>query len=218
MLHTTTDGGLHEFVLDRVLARLVRRGMRAVELGAGPGAMAARLPSLGCQVLAADLDSSGYELEIPHIAIDFNRADFASRIGIGDFELVTAIGVIEPVEGPIGFLRNIRSLLAQKGIAVVTTPNVDSLPARLKFLWRGTIRTLDQLSEPNHISPIFLDLFKRQFLALARLQLREHLVFPPGGYQLTRKALAVWLRLIACLFPRQALLGDNYVFVLEAEP
>ncbi len=180
--------------------------------------MKARLQLLGCQVMAADLDSAEYELEIPRIAVDFNRADFVSRIGIGDFELATAIEVIEPVEGPIGFLRNIRSLLARKGIAVVTTPNVDSLPARLKFLWRGTIRTMDQHSEPTHISPIFLDLFKRQFLALAGLQLREHLVFPLNAFQLTRKTLAVWLRLTACLFPRQALLGDNHVFVLEAEP
>jgi 2-polyprenyl-3-methyl-5-hydroxy-6-metoxy-1,4-benzoquinol methylase len=215
MLHTTTNNGLHEFVCERVLARFASAGTRAADLGSGPGAMAARLRSLG--YIAVDRDSVGFAVEIPHISIDFNQADFTSQIGSGSFSLVTAIEVIEHVESPIGFLRNVRGLLAREGIAVITTPNLDSLPARLKYLWKGTIRTMDQRSEPTHISPIFLELFKRQFLPLAGLQLREHVVFPPGGYQLTRKALAFPLRLAASVFPGQALLGDNHIFVLEAK-
>jgi 2-polyprenyl-3-methyl-5-hydroxy-6-metoxy-1,4-benzoquinol methylase len=56
MPHTNTNSGLHEFVGERVLARYARPGVRAADLGAGPGAMAARLRSLGCDVVAVDRD------------------------------------------------------------------------------------------------------------------------------------------------------------------
>ena len=216
MIRTTTNSGLHEFVSDRVLQRYSRPGMRAVDLGAGPGAMAARLQSFGCNVMAVDRDSSSFEAGVPHVSLDFDQPDFASQLGTASFGLVTAIEVIEHVESPIGFLRNIRRLLAPGGIAVLTTPNVDSLPARAKFLFSGRIRTMDEHSEPTHVSPIFLDLLQRQFLSRAGLRLSEHMVFPPNGYQLTRKPIAWTLRLLSLAFSGTALLGDNHVLVLNA--
>jgi hypothetical protein len=50
-MHTTTNTGLHEFVAERVLTRYARSGIRAADLGSGPGAMAARLHTFGCEVL-----------------------------------------------------------------------------------------------------------------------------------------------------------------------
>ena len=120
------------------------------------------------------------------------------------------------MESPIGFLRNVGRLLAPGGVAVLTTPNVDCLPARSKFLLQGKIRTMDERGEPTHISPVFYDLLKRQFLPRAGLQMREHLVFPPNGYQLTRKPIAWALRLASVVFSGAALLGDNHILVLEA--
>ncbi len=216
MLHTTTNSGLHDFVGERVVARYVRPGIRAADLGAGPGAMATRLHMLGCDVLAVDRDAKGFEAQLPHVSLDFNRPDFASQLGLTSFGLVTAIEVIEHVESPINFLRNVGRLLAPGGIAVLTTPNVDSLPARAKFLLTGKIRTMDEHGEPTHISPVFFDLLRRQYLPRAHLRLREHLVFPPDGYQLTRKPIAWALRIAASAFPGDSLLGDNHILVLEA--
>ncbi len=218
MLHTTTNDGLHEFVGQRVLARYAHPGVRAADLGAGPGAMAARLQSLGCDVLAVDRDARGFDAQLPHFSLDFNQQDFASQLGPASFGLVTAIEVIEHVESPINFLRNVGHLLAPGGVAVLTTPNVDSLAARFKFFLKGKIRTMDENSEPTHISPIFLDLLRRQFLPLSGLRLREHVVFPPNGYQLTRKPIVWTLRLTSLAFSGEAVLGDNHVFVLEAAP
>ncbi len=216
MIHTTTNNGLHDSVGERVLARYAKPGVRAADLGAGPGAMAARMRSLGCEVLAVDRDSQGFEANVPHISLDFDQPDFATQLGLATFGLVTAIEVIEHVESPIGFLRNVGRLLVPGGVAVLTTPNVDCLPARSKFLFKGKIRTMDELGEPTHISPVFYDLLKRQFLPRAGLRMREHLVFPPNGYQLTRKPIAWALRLASVAFSGAALLGDNHILVLEA--
>jgi hypothetical protein len=153
--------------------------------------------------------------ELPHSTIDFNQMDFASALGNCAFGLVTAIEVIEHVESPIGFLRNIGIMLSPGGVAILTTPNVDSLPARLKFLLVGKIRTMDEHSEPTHISLIFFDLLQRQFLPLAGLRLREHLVFPPDGFQLSRKSVAWSMRVAASMFPGDSIIGDNHIFVLE---
>lgn len=216
MLPTATPPGLHEFVATNVLPRYTRLGTRAADLGAGPGAMSERLHSFGCEVLAVDRDPAAYKAAFPFVALDFNQPDFASKLGANKFDLVVAVEVIEHVESPIGFLRNVGRLLAPGGIAAVTTPNVDSLPARLRFLLAGKIRTMDDKSDPTHIAPIFSDLLRRQFLPRAGLKLNEHLFFPPNGYQLTRKPMSWVLRIAAVAFPGDALLGDHHIFVFGA--
>jgi 2-polyprenyl-3-methyl-5-hydroxy-6-metoxy-1,4-benzoquinol methylase len=216
-MHTTTNTGLHEFVAERVLTRYAHPGIRAADLGSGPGAIAARLHFFGCDVLAVDRTAQGFEVGLPHAAVDFDQDDFASKLGPASFDLVTAIEVIEHVESPIGFLRNIGRLLTPRGVAVITTPNVDSLPARTKFLLTGKIRTMDEFSEPTHISPIFWDLLCRQFLPRAAVRLREHFLFPPRGYQLSRKPIAWTFQIIAAAFSGDSIFGDNHVLVLETD-
>jgi len=198
-----------------VLANYAKEGIRAVDLGSGPGAMASRLRALGCQVLAVDRTADGFIAGLPHVAIDFDQNDFGCQLGPASFDLVTAIEVIEHVESPVGFLRNIKSLLTPTGVAVITTPNVDSLPARVKFFLTGRIRAMDKFSEPTHISPIFWDLFCRQFLPRAGLNMREHLLFPPRDYQLSRKLISRTFRIAGTFFSQECTFGDNHVLVLE---
>jgi 2-polyprenyl-3-methyl-5-hydroxy-6-metoxy-1,4-benzoquinol methylase len=178
--------------------------------------MAARLKEFGCDVLAVDRSSVDFEADLPHIDLDLDGGDFASVLGVSSFDLITAIEVIEHVESPIGFFRNVTRLVAPGGVAVITTPNVDSLPARAKFLISGKIRTMDEFGEPTHISPIFWDLLQSQMLPRAGLRLRDHLLFPAHGYQLSRRPVAWGFRLAAAVLSGgDSALGDNYVLVLE---
>jgi hypothetical protein len=76
----------------------------------------------------------------------------------------------------------------------------------------------DEHGDPTHISPFFFDLLQRQYLPGAGVRFREHLVFPPKGFQLTRKPLAWGLRLASLAFSSRSILGDNRVLVIEARP
>jgi SAM-dependent methyltransferase len=217
MLEIRAPDGLHDFVVSQVLPRFHRQGDRAVDLGAGSGALVVRLRQAGWDALGVDLDAAGYKADAPFMRVDLNEADFASQLGLGSFELVTSFEVIEHVESPIGFLRNVGRLLTSDGVAVLTTPNLDSAPARLKFLLKGTIRMMDAQSERTHITPIFWDLFTRQYLSLASVQLVGHDVFPRRGYNLTRPGLAQAMQLLSYFLGGEALQGDNHVIVLKAE-
>ena len=213
---TTTAPGLHDFLLRRILPRYFSAGARALDLGAGSGAFAVRLREAGWDVVAADLNAVDYEAGVPFVQIDFNRQDFAAELGPGSFRLITSVEVIEHVENPIGFLRNVKRLLKPGGVAILTTPNVDNTPARIKFLFLGTIRMMDAHSEKTHITPIFWDLFTRQYLPRAELQLLEHYTYPARGYQMTRPGLAGTMRLISLCLGGACLHGDNHVIVLSA--
>lgn len=140
---------LHDYVVTTVLSKFAGPGVRYVDLGAHSGALADRLQRLGCDATAADRDADAFRVSVPFRQIDFDGAMFADALGVGEFDLVTAIEVIEHLEAPIAFLRGIAQLLAPGGVAVITTPNVDSLPARVKFLLKGTLRLLDKQGIPR---------------------------------------------------------------------
>ena len=211
-----TVGGLHSYLVNTVLSRFARPGARCVDLGAGTGALAVRLQQLDLDVLGADRDSAGFQAPVPFRQVDLNDAQFPDALGPGQFDLVTVVEVIEHLEAPIAFLRGLARLLAPDGVAVITTPNVDSLPARLKFLFKGKLRMLDEHDDPTHITPIFWDLLTRQYLDRAGLRLVEHHVYPPHGFVVGRPVYQRLLRLVGPLIVTGPphLMGDNHVLVL----
>jgi len=208
-----TIRGLHGF-LDSILKRYALRGGRAIDLGAGSGALAVRLRELGFEVIAVDVSNERFKADIPFVQMNLNNPIPCSLEDRG-FDFVTAVEVIEHLESPIAFLRYVCSLLKPDGIALVTTPNMDSAPSRFRFLLTGKLHMMDE-KVPNHISPIFYDLFIRQYLPQAGLKLVEHLLFPMKGYKVSRKRYSWVFHLLARLLPGNNLFGDVNVFLLKA--
>jgi 2-polyprenyl-3-methyl-5-hydroxy-6-metoxy-1,4-benzoquinol methylase len=207
-----TISGLHDF-LDSILKRYAFREGRAIDLGAGSGALAVRLRELGFEVIAVDMNSERFKANTPFVQLNLNNPDFCS-LGDRTFDFVTAVEVIEHLESPIAFLRYVRSLLKPDGIALVTTPNMDSAPSRFRFLLTGKLHMMDE-KVPNHISPLFYDLFIRQYLPRAGLKLVEHLLFPTKGYKVSRKRYSWVFHFLARLLPGNNLFGDVHVFLLK---
>jgi 2-polyprenyl-3-methyl-5-hydroxy-6-metoxy-1,4-benzoquinol methylase len=214
-LEERTIGGLHDFLLNCVLPSCEIAGSRAIDLGAGSGALVVRFRALGFDVTAADINPKAFRAEVPFVRLDLNEPDFAACLGESAFDLVTAVEIIEHVESPISFLRNIARLLKRSGLGIVTTPNLDNLPARVKFLLTGKLRMMDERSDGTHISPIFWDLLTRQYLRRAGLKLLAHYLYPPNGYKVTRLRYGWGFRILTRLLPGEALVGDNHVLLLQ---
>ncbi|MGI8984560.1 MAG: class I SAM-dependent methyltransferase, partial [Acidimicrobiales bacterium] len=170
-LHEMTLPGLHDFLAREIVPpRGAGGGRRAIDLGGGSGAWATRLTEAGYETVAVDRNADAFRGDGRFIAADLNAPDFVASAS-GPYDLVTAIEVIEHIENPIEFLRNLGRLVAPNGTIVLTTPNVDSAPARAKFLLTGRLRAMDQHGDPTHISPVFLWTFVNRWLPLAGLEL-----------------------------------------------
>jgi SAM-dependent methyltransferase len=135
---------------------------RALDLGAGQGALSYALRLRGFEVTAADINPGQFRAEgVACARLDLNRPlPFPDR----DFDLVLAVEILEHLESPRAFLREVSRVLRPGGLAVVSTPNITSLPSRVLFLATGCfdlfVPTKRRLQDPldaeadGHITPI----------------------------------------------------------------
>jgi len=212
-----TVPGLHDFLISEVLPGYLRPGAQACDLGAGSGALARRLQDLGANVIACDR-TLPEDPPTAFVEVDLDRPGFGRQIGVRDFDLITGIEVIEHLESPMNFLRELAGLLAPTGIALLTTPNMDSLPARLRFALRGKLRMFDGWGDPTHISPIFRHLLLEKYLPRAELEALEILTYPLTGFIAGRSIYKALLRPAAPLLARFAVAGDCMVMILRLVP
>jgi len=149
----------HEIALS--LVEGTPRG-RALDLGAGQGALSQALRERGFDVTAADVNLEQFRARnVPFAKLDLNRPlPFPEE----KYELVLAVEILEHLEAPRAFVREIFRVLKPGGLAVVTTPNITSIPSRILFLATGFfdlyVPTKKRLKDPlsaeadGHISPL----------------------------------------------------------------
>lgn len=125
--------GLHEAVLDHIQAAPTASGRRALELGCGSGALTQRLSDNGFGVRAVDLELDGYQAEADALAMDLNE-DFAARLGDRDYDLIVAIELLEHLENPHHFLRQVKSMMTSETRLWVSFPNLYLHMSTWKFL------------------------------------------------------------------------------------
>ena len=112
-------------------ARRPLAGRRAIDVGCGAGLLTEPLSRLGAAVTgidaaaenigAAQTHAAGQRLPIEYICGDIADASLAS--GLGTFDLVTSLEVLEHVSDPRAFLRALASLLTPDGMMILSTPN-----------------------------------------------------------------------------------------------
>jgi len=154
-LLTRCAPGGHEAAVHLLLKHDVPRGP-VLDLASGSGALAARLRDAGFgDIQCVDLDTGKFACPgmVP-LSLDLNTS-FADALD-RRYAVVTATEIVEHLESPRNFLRNIRWVLLDDGYLLISTPNVATWKGRLKFLLTGELRYFDaeQYRVNHHISPI----------------------------------------------------------------
>ena len=211
--------GLHDAAFE-VLNPFLTPGMKILDCGAGSGAFALRLKDIGCYVEAIEVDiDSFFPNDITCYKGNLND-DFSSLID-NTFDIITAIEVIEHIENPRHFLRQCYNLLNSNGNVLITTPNVECIPGRLKFLLKGTLRgfEFDTYKDPNlheaqHITPIFSSLFMR-VVTDTGFSIINHVGYPSKNSFLNSRWIFTITSKIVAPFLRGCKYGENHIFLLE---
>jgi SAM-dependent methyltransferase len=144
--------GTHEAVL-QILDTLPRG--RLLDAPSGRGALSAAAATLGFTVTACDIKPDVFA--VPSICCERVDLQEALPYADGEFDVVVCVEGIEHVENPFHLLREFRRVLRPGGRLIVTTPNVLSLPSRLRVLTTGLAPYFDfdyWLRSTGHISPI----------------------------------------------------------------
>ncbi len=162
-----------------------------------------------------DREDRAFALDnVPFIKADLNE-DFSSNLS-GDFDAITAIEVIEHLDNPTRFLRQCRKLMSEKGILLLTTPNIECAAGRLPVPLTGSFRMFDRderFSDSTHISPIQSYMFEKMVLTTG-LRILSHTTgdaLMPISSPSTRL-----LTSIIEPFLKGNKAGDNHIYVLAS--
>jgi 2-polyprenyl-3-methyl-5-hydroxy-6-metoxy-1,4-benzoquinol methylase len=200
--------GLHEALLEK-LARLAGINTRTpvLDLGCGTGAWLSRLAHHGFTDLRG-VDNGSMVPLTTDSGYMCSQADIEDPdLGLGDaeFGLITAIEVLEHVENPGRLLAHVRRHLASDGYFLLTTPNIHSVRARVRFAVTGRLAGFDPTNvtvEPTHIYPVFITCLDR-LLPRYGLKTVQRWTYPSHGSLGSRLAPRIIAALCATIFPNE---------------
>lgn len=160
-------GGTHERLLAALAAVApLEPGMTALDIGAGSGALAAKLQQAGLSVSACDVVTGIFA--VPEIEIRQIEKSGVLPYAADSFDFAVAVEVLEHVDGHDRFFAEAARVLKPGGTLLFTTPNILSLKSRLRFLLSGTFYSFGPLvpftTNPvsQHISPFTLNRYAWQ--------------------------------------------------------
>ena len=121
--------------------------------------MSLRLKNLGYDVIACDQNVNDFKATnlIPFTPLNFNsrsEVEVFLQNNSESFDLVIGIEVIEHVENPWAYIRDLKSLVKPNGYIFVSTPNVTSWYSRMVFLFTGMFPSFVNPDLMGHINPI----------------------------------------------------------------
>ena len=204
--------GVHDGVLEAILCH-VPPGSHVLDLGAGAGALSARMQEASYKVSAVDYMADSFQpTNIPVLKADLDCAeDVLRRLGPASREYIVASDVIEHLKYPWQFIELCYGLLREEKLLFLVTPNVICPSSRINVLINGWANGFGGgHGTMGHISPLFpsqledmlvtsgFEIVKVQSIGKSSLgRLREHsfrgviqMCIALGLYPLMRRTLS----------------------------
>ncbi len=135
-------------LLDRVRGRAP--GGRLLEVGAGYGLFLDAARTAGWDTAGVELSRTGARHAVETLGLDVSCGQLADAPLTPGFDVVCAWDTVEHVPDPLDFWRTARSLVADDGVVLFSTPYVSSLPARLLGTRWWTLKPAEHIW---HFSP-----------------------------------------------------------------
>jgi 2-polyprenyl-3-methyl-5-hydroxy-6-metoxy-1,4-benzoquinol methylase len=187
-----SNKGLHDFLYDFLTEAGLVSSKSLLDIASGSGAWLNRFIKINdADKLALDLDIKQFSLPSVN-AQAFNFDNYNNEI-FGQFELITCIELIEHLENPGKIIQLIKNNLSLNGVCLVSTPNIHSLHARLRYLLKGRLGHFDNKSDPTHIYPVYIENMQR-LVDNHQLIIDKVFTYPVcGNYSLPIRCLAALL-------------------------
>ncbi len=102
-------------------------GKTALDVGCGAGLLCEPLARMGASVTGVDAAPENIEAAMAHAAqsglsIDYRAGEIAEQ-GLGQFDVVTSMEVVEHVTDPAAFIAELAAHLKPDGLMLLSTPN-----------------------------------------------------------------------------------------------
>ena len=153
------------------VAHKLQPGGRLLDIGAGSGFLVEQAIQMGYE--AKGVEPSGWLQQVARQhGLPVYPGTFPNPAVSGPFDVITLIDVIEHVSDPVGLLGHIAEALRPSGMALVVTPDVRSIAARVlgwKW-WHFRVAHIGYFNQKN------------LFLALDRAGLQPILIRRPGWF------------------------------------
>lgn len=149
---------IHSKVFEEMVAVMPDKNARILDIGAGHGGFCKRLQNSGYSDLHAIEGYSSFDLEGVQLFRNDLDKDWNLSLEKKSVDVAIAIEIIEHIEGPYHFLREIRKYLKNDGFLLVSTPNTVQFMDRIKFLKSGK---LGLMKHEDHRMPIFPETMER---------------------------------------------------------
>jgi SAM-dependent methyltransferase len=220
-LEERTIEGLHAALLPLVESLGLGFEARILDVGCGTGAWLKRLNRVGHNKLwGTDRDLESFQAsDVAHfIPANLDSESINESLFSTDFSLATIIEVIEHVENPYRLVELAARALIPGGWLLITSPNIYSLRARLRFLFRPSLPQFEYSSgspiEEDHIHPVVMEAYKRKVFDRLNLSIKRVWTYPETGSHGSRLVARLIVNAIRLVLPDD-LSGDTLCLLLR---